>query len=282
MGLLDRILECDNAANIDGFLPFLCEKLRIGWVEPKFASALANYPEVFSFGPQGISIIPHLADYNERTIAVDKVVRSLKSEGWFCDWRDERYPVGTGFNEKSFFEIERSAVTRFGIRSYGVHVNGFVRLVDGIHLWVGKRSEDKATYPGLLDNMVAGGQPVGISLIENVIKEAGEEASVPRAIAEKAIPVGAISYLHQSADGIKPDVMFNFDMEVPKEFIPKSRDGEMSSFELFPAEKVMQICSETQNFKFNCAVVNIDFFIRHGLLSPMYPDYLNIVKRMHR
>ncbi|MBB42254.1 MAG: DUF4743 domain-containing protein [Rhodospirillaceae bacterium] len=281
MSFLDRVLECNNAASIDGVLPFLCEEIRVGWVEAKFAAALASFPEVFSFGPDGISIIEDLIGYNERTLAMDKVVRSLKSEGWFGDWRDERYPVGTSFYEKSFFEIERSAVPRFGIRAYGVHVNGFVRSVEGIHLWIGRRSADKANYPELLDNMVAGGQPVGISLIENVIKEASEEASIPRPIAEKAIPVGAISYFHQSADGIKPDIMFNFDMEVPKGFVPKPRDGEMSSFELIPVEMVMQICSETQEFKFNCALVNIDFFIRHGLLSPMHPDYLKLVRGMH-
>jgi hypothetical protein len=42
----------------------------------------------------------------------------------------------------------------------------------------------------MLDNMVAGGQPLGIGLMENVIKECGEEAGIPEAIARRAIPIG--------------------------------------------------------------------------------------------
>ena len=115
---------------------------------------------------------------------------------WFEGWRNEAYPVGTSFYGEPLFEIERAAVPRFGIRAYGVHVNGFIKKSGSVHLWIGQRAQDKATYPGKLDNMVAGGQPVGIGLRENVLKEAYEEASVPRSIANQAISVGAITYCH--------------------------------------------------------------------------------------
>ena len=38
----------------------------------------------------------------------------------------------------------------------------------------------KPTFPGELDNTVAGGQPAGIGLHDNLIKECAEEASIPR------------------------------------------------------------------------------------------------------
>lgn len=42
-----------------------------------------------------------------------------------------------------------------GILQYGVHLNGYVRTGAGDYkLWIGKRSDTKATYPGMLDNMV--------------------------------------------------------------------------------------------------------------------------------
>jgi len=282
MSLLDRIRECDNAAELEGILPFSAGGVRVGWMEGEFAAALAAYPGVFAFGPEGISLAPGLTGYAERTGAVADVLRALEPDGWFTGWRDEAYPVGTGFYDPPLFEMERAAVPRFGIRAYGVHVNGFVRRDDGLYLWIGRRADDKPTFPGMLDNMVAGGQPVGIGLKENVIKEAAEEASVPAAIAEQAISVGAISYRHLFDDGIKPDVMFVFDMEVPEDFVPVSADGEMAAFECLPAEEVMRICAETRDFKFNCAVVNIDFFIRHGVLTPDHPDYLEILRGMHR
>jgi hypothetical protein len=36
-------------------------------------------------------------------------------------------------------------------------------------------------------------------------------------------------------------------------------------------------------FKPNCAIIMIDFFVRHGILTPENePDYLEIVARLHR
>ena len=70
----------------------------------------------------------------------------------------------------------------FGVPSFGVHLNGYVRdAVSGRPeaVWIAKRSMSKATYPGLLDQMVAGGQPTGMSFQENIRKESEEEASLP-------------------------------------------------------------------------------------------------------
>jgi hypothetical protein len=43
----------------------------------------------------------------------------------------------------------------FGLRRFGVHINGYVRLSDGeVAVWVGKRSPSKSVYPGKYDQMV--------------------------------------------------------------------------------------------------------------------------------
>ena len=146
----------------------------------------------------------------------------------------------------------------------------------------GRRALDKPTYPGELDNMIAGGQPVGIGLMENVIKEAAEEAAVPAALAATAVAVGAISYCQETADGLKPDVMFTYDLELPADFVPHNTDGEIAEFMLLPAREVMEITEHTSDFKLNCALVNMDFCIRHGLLAPDHPDYVAIVRGLHR
>lgn len=36
-------------------------------------------------------------------------------------------------------------------------MNGYVELNGQKHLWIGKRSPTKSTYPGMLDHLVAGG-----------------------------------------------------------------------------------------------------------------------------
>ena len=117
--------------------------------------------------------------YETRTSAVDEVLRKLYTEKHFTGWRNERYPVSAGFFNKPYFEMERAAVPNFGVSAYGVHLNGYVREKGEILMWLAKRDDHKPTYPGKLDNMVAGGLPLGIGVLENLIKEASEEAALP-------------------------------------------------------------------------------------------------------
>ena len=119
-------------------------------------------------------------------------------------------------------------------------------------------------------------------MVENLIKECAEEAAIPAEIAQKARPVGSISYRHKEDNCVKPDVMFVFDLELPPDFNPVNNDGEVAEFKLLPAQEVMSITSDTTAFKFNCAAVNIDFFIRHGILHPEHPDYIEIQRGLHR
>lgn len=282
MSLLDRIHECNNAGDLGAYLRFDVDGIRVGWVHRDFAPALASFPDVFSAGEDAVTLARGLDSYETRSRAVEAPLRALDRDGWFPGWRDEPYPVGTGFHDPPLLEMERTAVPRFGVSAYGIHVNGLVRDGDRLSLWIARRADDKPTYPGRLDNMIAGGQPVGLGLMENVIKEAAEEAAVPPDLAATARPVGAISYRHEAVDGLKPDVMFVYDLELPADFTPRNMDGEIAGFELMPAGEVMAICADSTEFKYNCSVVNIDFFIRHGLIGPEDPDYLSLLRGMRR
>ena len=119
-----------------------------------------------------------LETYDDRTAAVEMVVRFLFENGALTGWRGEPYPVGGNWGGPHAFEIERAASPFFGARAYGVHINGFVRSEDGIHMWVARRADDRPVCPGMLDNMIAGGQPVTLSLKEkaDLAKQAWKEA----------------------------------------------------------------------------------------------------------
>ena len=67
-----------------------------------------------------------------------------------------------------------------------------------------RRSYNKPTFPGELDNTVAGGQPAGIGMLDNLIKECAEEAAIPRELAEQAKAVGFIAYWNQSGRSSSP------------------------------------------------------------------------------
>jgi len=159
-----------------------------------------------------------------------------------------------------------------------VHLNGIVRRDDGIYMWVAYRAKDKPTFPGMLDNMVAGGQPVGISQGENLIKECAEEAGFPKGIATQARPVSVISYCQQTLGGVRPNQIFCYDLEVPADFTPVNEDGEVDRFELWPLKDVIASVQDSFDFKSNCNLVVIDILVRHGYITPENePDYMAIV-----
>jgi isopentenyldiphosphate isomerase len=281
MAFLDRIREC-NAHDLANFRPFVVAGQRVGWVRHAFAERLARFSDTFDVAREAVRLSDGLTTFAARTDALEVVVRALEADGTIKGRRNEYYPVSTSFAAEPLARIERAAIPAFGIRAYGVHMNGFVRRADGIHMWIGRRARDKHTYPGMLDNTVAGGQPMGIGLLENLVKECKEEAAIPEALARQAVPVGAITYCMEAEDGLKPDVQFCYDLELPADFTPRNTDGEIDEFMLWPIAKVAAVVRDTQEFKFNCNLVIIDFLVRHGLIAPEHPDYVDIVVGLRR
>jgi 8-oxo-dGTP pyrophosphatase MutT (NUDIX family) len=277
MSFLERI-RAVNTGHCRGFRPFRVDGVVLGWIRDAFAAELVRQPEVFRM--EGGSIV-FASDVNTpalRTVAVAGVVRQLHQAGVIRDWRNELYAVKRRFADPPSFLLERAAVPLFGVQSYGVHVNGYVRTPDGLSMWLGQRARDRMAEPGKLDQLVAGGQPAGLDLKANVVKEAWEEAGIPAALAERAIPVGAVSYCREVALGLRPDVLFIFDLELPADFQPVNQDGEVEAFLLLPLGEILEIVRDSEAFKFNCALVVIDFLIRHGVISPEEPDYLNLLQ----
>ncbi len=275
MSFLDHIARCNNA-DLSQFEPWLVGKTRAGFIHRDFAPRLTV--PLFAHRDGAWHLAPSLDTLGKRTDAVRDFLLKLRGEGLFGNtWREEPYPVGEKFTDPPLMIMERAAVPWFGVRAYGPHMTGYVKKSDGLHIWVPRRSYKKPTFPGELDNTVAGGQPFGISIRENLIKECNEEASIPRELAAQAKPVGAIAYWSQSGPQLKPDVMTCFDLELPADFTPRANDGEVEGFELWPVQRVFETVRGSTEFKYNCNLVLIDFFIRHGLIAADDPDFVTIV-----
>jgi isopentenyldiphosphate isomerase len=281
MSFLDRIAEC-NLWNPDNFRWFVVDGCRVGRVRQALVPRLADFPKTFEIEDDAVILNPGLATFAARSSEMERVVKALVEDGIVQGWRSENYPVTRSFGEPPFLQMERAAIPHFGVRAFGVHLSGFVRSASGIRMWIGRRAKDKHTYPDMLDNTVAGGQPIGISLRDNLIKECAEEASIPRELAGRAVPVGAITYCMEAPDGLKPDVQFCYDLELPADFTPRNTDGEIAEFYLWPIEQVAEIVRGTREFKFNCNLVVIDFLVRHGVLPPDHPDYVAICQGLRR
>ncbi|XP_034551522.1 thiamin pyrophosphokinase 2 [Notolabrus celidotus] len=266
---------------------FEIEGAQVGWIPPHVAPLLARYPRVFS-PPQGgaVSLCSSLDSYEKRSEAVDGVLQTLRKEEnlvFLKGWRNERYSVMPKFCDPPLMSMERSATSLFGVTRYGVHVNGYTMSDSGeMSMWLARRSATKQTYPGKLDHVAAGGLAAGVGIKHSVVKECEEEACIPAAIAEQAKPVATISYTYVDEGEVFPESQFVYDLELPLEFKPRVGDGEVQDFYLLPIEKVKELVA-SEDFKPNCAMVVLDFLIRHSFIEPdSEPFYQEFVAGLHQ
>lgn len=281
MPFLDHIIAC-NRHDLDGFRRFIVAGAPVGWVRHDLAGRLADWRRVFQVSPGEVALSPALDSFSSRSSAVSEVVERLAEAGDMAPPRDELYPVSADFRSPPLMQLDRTAVARFGVTAYGVHMNGYQREGGTFWLWIARRSADRRVAPGELDNLVAGGQPIGIGLEDNLVKEAHEEAGISQRLARCARPVGAVSYLLEVPEGLRADVLFVYDLELPRDFEPVNGDGEIEAFYRWPAGRVLAMVRDGGGFKFNVNLVLIDFGLRHGLITPEEPDYLALCQGLRR
>jgi 8-oxo-dGTP pyrophosphatase MutT (NUDIX family) len=281
MSFTDHIRACNNfdPARV---VPLLAAgDRRIGWLRHDNAAALARFPEVFAAEPGRVRLVAE-GDAESVSAAVDRVVEALVLENRVPKWRNETFDVMADWNEPPVFRLDRGAVPFFGTRAYGVHLNGW-RQIDGrLHLWVGRRAADKRVAPDKLDNIVAGGIGNGHGVAATLYKEAEEEAGIPPDLVARARPAGAVSYRMETELGIRDDVLFVYDLELPADFTPANSDGEIARFDLMSAGEVLERVRGSDDFKFNVNLVILDFAIRHGLIGVDDREYLAVATGLHR
>ncbi|KAK1926269.1 NUDIX hydrolase domain-like protein [Papiliotrema laurentii] len=258
------------------------------------------------------------------TQVMQQTAERWRAEGRFPSelngWRDEQYniyahPESSGFKRGTFdvadgtptnvaFALERSACVLFGVATYGVHLTAYEGEGEDMKIWVPRRSRTKQTFPGMLDNSVAGGIPRGMNPFEAIVKECEEEANLPEQHVRPRIrAVGIATYLHvvkagffqpeiQSASDfaklIGPaDARYIYDLALPHNSSPDyiqpcPNDGEVESFVLWTIPEVVEAMHKGE-FKPNCGLILVDFLIRHGFVTPENePNLIEISCRIHR
>eukprot|EP00978_Attheya_sp_CCMP212_P042705 scaffold265015_cov33-Attheya_sp.AAC.1 len=214
---------------------------------------------------------PEWDTLEKRTMALDQATQFLIHEKIIPKRHGDDYPVvsSTSSNNNNILaSINRNAAPYFGITSVGVHLLCHVpgsrhhdddddNNGEEISLWLAQRASNKAHFPLKWDPTVAGGQPIGLSLFENVIKEAGEEAGIPsKMVREGAVDVGCLSQMthklqddqHDSSGSatksssscMKQSLYYSWDLEVDASFRPIAVDGEVAQFRLWTASELEQ------------------------------------------
>jgi hypothetical protein len=280
MSFRDHIRSCNNYDPTRA-VPLLAGDERIGLLRRDNAEVLRRFPNAFAVETGKVKLLAG-GDAAAVSQVIDGIVDVLVADSRIPKWRNETFDVAPYWGAPPIFRLDRGAVPFFGTRAYGVHLNGYRREGKLLRLWIGRRSPDKRVAPNKLDNLVAGGIGNGHSVGETLLKEGEEEASIPIHITKRAIPVGAVSYRMETELGIRDDVLFVYDLEMPADFVPRNRDGELVDFELTSAAAVLDQIRTSDDFKFNVNLVILDFALRHGLLRPDDPEYLDVATGLHR
>ncbi len=280
MSFIERLNAC-NRFNRQDVIPFLISDQQVGWMKKSHCPFLQDMA-YFEMNSEQIRLTDRLKNFAERTQAMAEVVSSLREQELVSDWRSELYAVAPAYHQAPLLALERSVAPFFGIKAYGTHLNGYFEKENQLWIWIAQRAAHLKPAPGKLDNLAAGGLPLGLSARENMQKEAYEEAQISADLFQKAQIVGAISYLTDTPLGITPDTIFTYDLQLPPDFIPATDGSEVSHFMVFSLHELAERVYETEDFKDNSALVMIDFLIRHGFLLPEHPEYLEVALALRR
>jgi 8-oxo-dGTP pyrophosphatase MutT (NUDIX family) len=311
-GLLDRVRHNDRAGEVArSALPFIVGDDGInkpmGLVLPQSAKEFAKFPSVFSVTKNEVKLIDQREWHDDdndndneevkvskRSEAVMNVLEEMRKYDVvpaLRGWRNEPFAVRESFHSNPVLIVERAAAVLFGTPAYGVFLNGYT--CEGTesdrptHVWVGRRSANKQTWPSRFDSLAAGGLAAGVLPKQAILNECAEEAGIDTVnLQEKIRAVSAVSYTGFNDDmwGLKRDVLFCFDLELPKTFEPIPVDGEMESFVKLPINILVNMLAvpikedDSNNlWKPNVGVVLIDFLVRHGILDSDDPYFLELI-----
>lgn len=196
--------------------------------------------------------------------------------------------VGARYDKPVY--VERFAAALFGVTSRGAHMVAYCKDESGIKVWVPQRAAHLYTYPNMLDTTVAGGVKSGVPPFQTIVEESHEEASLPEdLVRQRAVCRGVISHMNVTGKDfpgeqglVTPDYVYVYDIELPRDVIPKPHDDEVNSFTLMSV-KELQAALLREEFKPDSAAVLVDFLIRHGFITPENePDFVEISMRLHR
>lgn len=188
---------------------------------------------------------------------LDDMRLALRDAGCIGPERGERMPVFFDPAEAPIASIDRSAMRILGIWAIKVHLNGLVFAGDRFpEIWLSRRSRKASSDPGKLDTMVAGGQPAGLSTAQTLAKESREEVGLPPSLVALAEPKGRLRITYPSPQGLHRELLAMFDLNLPDDFVPKNRDGEIAECVRLTWNGFAEALAYEQSFKHSSYLVS--------------------------
>lgn len=232
------------------WLRWYCGAQALGLMPAPRASWLALHLPACALAAQGL--VWHAEDDSAaaRSEQLQATLLLARAQGLLTGWRDERFSfwhaacVEPEPQESALFSVERSGFRFLGVLSHAVHVNGF--LPDG-RLWCARRALSKATDPGLLDNVTAGGLPSGETVQGCLQRELAEEAGLFHLQGVGVHAAGRVRTTRQEPQGWHDEIVHVFNLLLDEDFVPRNQDGEVAEFMCLDAQQVL-LAMEAQAF----------------------------------
>lgn len=220
---------------------WLCD-VPMGWLGPEVAQAIGDFARSrvacsgsdfdqslavrFDAG-KGWEIGTTADDANALAQTLTQLAMTLRNRGLIAGWRDECFSVRRP-DGHVWFALERACFRAFGLVSEAVHAHAWC---DNGDTWLGRRALSKATDPGKLDNLAAGGLTHGERPDDCMRRELWEEAGVPpeMAVQLRRLPETVLS-VRCEPDGLHREVLHCYTLQLPDTFVPCNQDGEVSGF----------------------------------------------------
>jgi 8-oxo-dGTP pyrophosphatase MutT (NUDIX family) len=255
-------------------LPFVLGGCTVGSVPRAARDTLTAWPQWLDVAEDRVTLVA--SDPNAALAAINSV---LRSQGWVRAWRDELFsvfdPQRRSADGRPLAYMERAACRFWGTLTRGAHANGYLAGTDGrpTHLWVAQRSLNKATDPGMRDNLVGGGVPLGQTPHEALVREGWEEAGLTPAQMTPARP-GRVLRLHRDIpEGLQLEDLHSFDLALPPSLVPQNQDGEVAGFQCLPVADALALATSGA-MTVDAELVTLDFALRHRLLPAREADLL--------
>jgi len=154
-----------------------------------------------------------------------------------------------------------------------------------------KRASTKSHHFGYWDCTVAGGHPINLSLVDNIVKESKEEAGVPAEwiLHESSMDDDSDTLFSDNthdplmittakSDGtcMKRSLYYSCDLQVPNSWTPTPVDGEVSEFRLYSIKELEEELRFGDIVRPSIRAVLVDFMIRHEQLKG--EDDINLLR----
>jgi 8-oxo-dGTP pyrophosphatase MutT (NUDIX family) len=227
------------------WIRWYCDEACLGWISPQRAAWLAQQLTPVVVSAQALHWQTQTWSPAQRSECLQSLLLQARAEGLLQGWRDERFSFWDTDcalpdpQRPALLQVERSGFRFLGLLSHAVHVNGF--LSDG-RLWCGRRSLQKATDPGMLDNVTAGGLPGGELVTDCLRRELAEEAGLFSLEDHDCRPAGLVRTTRQEGDSWHDEFIHVFNLTLAADFQPRNQDGEVAEFLcLHPAEVLVKI-----------------------------------------